>query len=378
MYENLLSIVIPVYNGERYLKETLESIRKSSYEDFEVILIDDGSRDRSLDICRRFCKIDSRFQCIKQENKGIAEARNEGMMKAKGNFICFCDQDDYVAGDFYMTVINRIKLDGSDMGICSAKKFYDIDNIGKGSYFEYHEDNVISDKKEICHSLIMPELLWAFYEKNFSNPHVRGTIWNCIMRKELLENNNLKFEKYVSFEDDSMMRLDLLLHASKVSTLKYCGYYWRTNILSESHTSKFVMDLPQKQLKKRAVVEKKLKKHFFETEAELYVKYARCYDLIKIVENERGRKYNFFKRSKYLRYICDPLNTASIKKCSQSIRKGEIRYIAIWFCLKKNNYGMAYMTDKFFFFLITNLNRIKVGNYVDDIIKLRNCGLNNR
>lgn len=123
MYENLLSIVIPVYNGEKYLKETLESIRKSSYEDFEVILIDDGSRDRSLDICRRFCKIDSRFQYIKQENKGIAEARNEGMMKAKGNFICFCDQDDYVEGDFYRTVINQIKLDGSDMGICSVKSF---------------------------------------------------------------------------------------------------------------------------------------------------------------------------------------------------------------------------------------------------------------
>ena len=95
----MISIIVPVYNVESYLKECLESIQKQTYTNFEVILVNDGSTDYSKDICEEYCRKDSRFHLINQKNQGQSIARNRGVAESTGEFIVFIDSDDIVKFD---------------------------------------------------------------------------------------------------------------------------------------------------------------------------------------------------------------------------------------------------------------------------------------
>lgn len=100
----LLSVVIPVYNDEKYLEKCLLSIVKQTYKEFEVILVDDGSTDNSGNICDCFCKSDKRFKVVHKNNSGVCEARNRGLDIASGDYICFIDSDDWIEDDYFETV----------------------------------------------------------------------------------------------------------------------------------------------------------------------------------------------------------------------------------------------------------------------------------
>ena len=92
----MISIIVPVYNSEKYLDECLRSIQKQSYSNFEVICVNDGSPDNSADICQRFVDKDKRFRLINQENGGVSSARNRALKEAKGEYVCFVDSDDVI------------------------------------------------------------------------------------------------------------------------------------------------------------------------------------------------------------------------------------------------------------------------------------------
>lgn len=89
-----VSVIIPVYNGEKYIKETLNSVLQSIYQNLEVLIINDGSTDNSREICERYQQKDSRIVIYDQKNCGVVSARNNGVSKATGDYLCFCDQDD--------------------------------------------------------------------------------------------------------------------------------------------------------------------------------------------------------------------------------------------------------------------------------------------
>ena len=96
-----LSIIVPIYNGERYLRKCIDSILSQTYTDFELILVDDGSKDSSLEICREYEKNDSRVVVFHKENAGLVAARKSGVSIAKGEYIGFVDCDDYIDDDMY-------------------------------------------------------------------------------------------------------------------------------------------------------------------------------------------------------------------------------------------------------------------------------------
>ena len=96
----LVSIIVPVYNNEKYLRQCLDSITNQTFKDIEIILVDDGSTDNSASICEEYAKEDSRVVFIHSENKGVSNARNIGIDKSKGKFIMFCDSDDWLENDY--------------------------------------------------------------------------------------------------------------------------------------------------------------------------------------------------------------------------------------------------------------------------------------
>ena len=114
----MISIIVPVYNVEEYLEECIESIRQQTFTDFEVILVNDGSTDYSKEICEEYCRKDSRFRLINQENQGQSIARNRGIAESTGEFIVFIDSDDIVKFDL-LTQLKKYMSDGIDIVECN-------------------------------------------------------------------------------------------------------------------------------------------------------------------------------------------------------------------------------------------------------------------
>ncbi len=114
----MISVIVPVYNVEEYLEECLESIKRQTYTDIEVILVNDGSIDRSKEICERYCEKDSRFKLVSQENKGQSVARNLGMAESKGEFISFVDSDDVLKEDMLEQLMKQMTSEDIDIVEC--------------------------------------------------------------------------------------------------------------------------------------------------------------------------------------------------------------------------------------------------------------------
>ena len=124
-----ISIIIPVYNTKIYLKKCLDSVINQTFKDIEIICIDDGSTDGSLDILQSYAKQDKRFVILKQEHKGAGEARNNGMNIAKGKYIQFLDSDDWFELNMLENMYNNAEKYSTDILVCSSRKVDDSGNI---------------------------------------------------------------------------------------------------------------------------------------------------------------------------------------------------------------------------------------------------------
>ena len=110
-----LTIIVPIYNGEKYLNKCIDSILSQTYTDFELILVDDGSTDSSLSICKVYAEADSRVVVYHKENGGLVAARKSGLSLAKGEYIGYVDCDDYIEADMYEKLMSVAKEDGADI-----------------------------------------------------------------------------------------------------------------------------------------------------------------------------------------------------------------------------------------------------------------------
>lgn len=122
--DKLISVVIPVYNVEKYLKECLESVLNQTYKNLEIILVDDGSKDSSGEICDEYAKRDSRIKVIHKKNGGLSDARNAGIDAARGEYITFVDSDDYIEEDMYEFLAKNMEKADADISICQVYYVY--------------------------------------------------------------------------------------------------------------------------------------------------------------------------------------------------------------------------------------------------------------
>lgn len=151
-----ISVIIPVYNTERYLTECLESILKQSFKDFEAIVVNDGATDKSAGIIEDFARKDSRIVVLRQENKGLSEARNAGINIAKGNWITFVDSDDTIAPSFLEILIHEAKKHGADIA-CSGKQFlYGVSNR-KWEAVKYYKVKELSSEEALASALFQKD-----------------------------------------------------------------------------------------------------------------------------------------------------------------------------------------------------------------------------
>lgn len=202
-----ISIIIPVYNAEKYLRQCLDSVLAQTYTDFEVLLIDDGSTDASGKICDEYAAKDTRFTVFHKENGGVSAARNLGIENAKGEWITFVDSDDYIDEGFLKIFIDRqLQGDFLLMGVIQI-----IENE-KIVLFQFNSN----------YSMSQFEFLNKFtLYQYFAGP------WAKLFRADIIKNNHLKFNEGLSWGEDALFNLQYIKFCNTISIYNEQFYNYR-------------------------------------------------------------------------------------------------------------------------------------------------------
>ena len=265
--EELISIIVPVYNVEKYIKECIESILCQTYTNFELILIDDGSKDKSGQICDEYAKRDNRIIVIHKQNEGLSKTRNRGIDIAKGSYISFIDSDDYVEKNFLEELYHLIKENDTQVAQCG---FVNIGEDRTKSKQENDMVNVYTGKQMIVDIYTM---LWI--------PNT--VVWNKLYKSELVK--QIKFKENVIHEDE-FFSWKVFYAIDKVAVTKRQLYHYRKveqSITNQKYTVKRLSHIQ--------ALEERLETFKRDNEKELYEKTLSEY-LIALVENyNKCRKY---------------------------------------------------------------------------------------
>ena len=207
------SVIVPVYNVESYLPRCIDSLLAQNYVDLEILLIDNGSNDQSGQICENYAAQFSNITAYHIPNKGVGSARNFGLSKAKGEFICFVDADDYLVGNLFSDVESQ--LDSQlDLLVFSyynliEKNLSEIDRSAKILPTEGKKDK--SDFIALFQELFLTDMMY--------------TVWNKIYRREFLEEHQIVFESY-ELGEDVRFNLNVYQHVNAVLLVKSCYYVY--------------------------------------------------------------------------------------------------------------------------------------------------------
>ena len=215
----MISIVMPVYNGEKYLKKSIESILNQTYPVWELILIDNGSEDDSFRICQEYAKKDERILVIHQyQNKGVSAARNLGMERVTGEYVTFLDSDDWVAADYLEQLMNTAKNTQADMLVCQFQRVYDKQR--------YEEEAILQSKEEQKQSL---EEKTYSRDEYISECLLNGCThcWGVLYKAYLLD--GMRFPAKITIGEDVLFLIDIVLQAEKIVVTKYDGYRYYIN-----------------------------------------------------------------------------------------------------------------------------------------------------
>lgn len=231
MRETLITVVVPAYNVEEYLPRCVESIITQTYQNLEIILVNDGSTDKSGEICEAYAKKDDRIKVIHKENSGPSESRNIGLETAKGEYITFIDADDFIHESYIERLYSLAEMNGSEIVCCNYTRGDADDFSGVKAEKQIEERTYTAD-----------EMLRNWHGKY---KHLETVIWNKLYKKELFEKNHIRYpEDCISGEDVQITHL-LVANARQVTITNETLYYYFRNkqsITSSASKEKVVVN----------------------------------------------------------------------------------------------------------------------------------------
>ena len=193
MNNELISIIVPIYNKEDYLRQCLDSIINQSYTNFEVLLVNDGSTDSSGIICQEYSERDSRFRYIEKKNGGVSSARNLGLERSEGAYITFIDSDDWVEFNYLEVLYNALRENNTDVAISSYKSYYLDGNFYLRVYSSQEEEFLRIGKRN-------RDVFLEEFPKLGKLNHDFHCIASKLFKRELLESQ--KFDESINYGED--------------------------------------------------------------------------------------------------------------------------------------------------------------------------------
>ncbi|MBO4601336.1 MAG: glycosyltransferase [Bacilli bacterium] len=222
--KKLVSVIVPVYNIEKYLDKCIESIVSQSYDKLEIILVDDGSTDGSSKICDEWKMKDSRINVFHKKNEGVSSARNLGIQHARGEYIVFVDSDDYANKNYIEYLV---------------KYTPEFDLISCGYYEEYLNAKIERKITEDNTSISIDEANNQIFKFN----GYKGFVWNKIFKCNIIKNNNILFENNIHMCEDQLFLVNYLKFCNNVYIISDCLYNYRirnSSVVSGNDQSKIL------------------------------------------------------------------------------------------------------------------------------------------
>lgn len=211
--EKLLSVIVPVYNAGEWVGETLDSLLGQTYQNLEVLCVDDGSSDNSAEIIRKYQNRDSRIRLIEKENGGVSSARNLGIEEAKGEYIAFLDADDYVELSAYKTMIDLLEKEQSDITFCGFIRFWP--NEKTLHTVEENLPKLAENPQDIKYFLLSTQS--RMEENVLYTRDIHGSICRSVFRSEIIKTKHIRLHGELRFAEDQIFMLEYLAHCTKGS-----------------------------------------------------------------------------------------------------------------------------------------------------------------
>lgn len=225
----LLSVIVTVYNTENYITDCLQSVISQSLENYEIIIVDGGYPDSSMDICRKFADKCENITIVKANGKGPGDSRNCGMAAAKGKYITFVDGDDIIDADMYRQLMEEIVQHNLDAVYCTCYRFFDDDTNNRS--IRNIKENFCTTKDEIAHNMILP--LIASTEKGVE---IAGSMCMAVYRHDIIKENNLSVKPMEEvFSEDNFFNIQFLSCAQRAKAVNKPLYFYRRHMQSVSN-----------------------------------------------------------------------------------------------------------------------------------------------
>ena len=206
-----VSIIVPVYNGEKVISKCINSVLNQEYKDWELILVNDGSKDNTAVILDEYALHDDRIRVIHKPNGGVSSTRNRGLSEAKGDYIQFMDADDWLTEDSTKVLVRTIEEGGADMAVAD---FYRV--VG----------DLVSRKGSILSNDVLTVKEYAEWMKESPADYYYGVLWNKLYKRSVIEQYKLRMDESVSLCEDYLFNLEYLLHCEKVAPVQIPVYYY--------------------------------------------------------------------------------------------------------------------------------------------------------
>lgn len=283
----LISIIVPIYNVDKYIVRCVESLLNQTYSNLEIILVDDGSPDNCPQLCDEYAKKDNRIKVIHKKNGGLSDARNAGMKVATGEYISFIDSDDYIALDFFETLYNTMITENSDVVECSVVKFYEDNHFD-----DYNDDFSINNFNTI-------DGLSALISENPFHQHV----WNKLYKADLVLDVPFAVGK---LNEDEFWTYQVFGRAKKVTKIYKTMYYYfqrGSSIMGNTYNLKR-LDALEGKANRQNYIEKNFSELSLKSKIDLYGSCIFAYQCVlkymegkdkkkaKSIINEYRKRYN--------------------------------------------------------------------------------------
>ena len=234
----LISVIVPVYKAEKYLGECVDSILSQTYEEFELILVDDGSPDNSGKLCDEYAEKDERIKVIHKENGGVSSARNVGIENAVGEYIAFVDSDDIVDKQYFELMCNKLEETDSDLCFCRFNVF------DENSCKEYEEQIPSYQIVDFGNAEFVEFAKSFFVLKN----NVMGSPWRSLIRKSCVE--HIRFNPRIKICEDLIFIVNVIFNSKSICSIQNTLYQYRMNFSSAGRTYKKKFLVSQLEFKK--------------------------------------------------------------------------------------------------------------------------------
>ena len=301
--EDLISVIIPVYNVEKYLPECIESIINQTYKKLEIILINDGSTDDSLEICNRYKDKDNRIIVINSTNKGASNARNLGIEASTGRYIAFIDSDDFIEKDYFTKMLEQLVRTNCDCVSCGYNRVYN--NC---------KESILNGKKGIFSSD-------EFFEMILDVQTGMGFCHMKLWKSEIIKKSGINFNTNIKVAEDAFFCIQLSRKMKRVSILNEPLYNYRLN--NQSLVKKYDANYVDKYLKAMIETDNYIKTNYNEDNfmTTKFYNYV-CYHILLIIVNYCFNPEN--KKTKKMR-IKELVDICNIELFKKSIKKSNYK-----------------------------------------------------